>query len=73
MQETILITGSTDGIGLETAGMLAPMGHRIPGSMLGTTAVTEDILKWRRCSCDAPGFIELFCGAPRLLGLPMRG
>jgi hypothetical protein len=32
-----------------------------------------DILKWRRCSCDAPGFIELFCGAPRLLGLPIWG
>ena len=37
------------------------------------TAAFQDILKWRRCSCDAPGFIELFCGAPRLLGLPIRG
>jgi len=29
MQKTILITGSTDGIGLETARMLASLGHRV--------------------------------------------
>jgi len=29
MQKTILVTGSTDGIGLETAKMLAPLGHHI--------------------------------------------
>jgi NAD(P)-dependent dehydrogenase (short-subunit alcohol dehydrogenase family) len=29
MQKTILVTGSTDGIGLETARMLASLGHRV--------------------------------------------
>jgi NAD(P)-dependent dehydrogenase (short-subunit alcohol dehydrogenase family) len=29
MQKTILVTGSTDGIGLETAKMLASMGHHV--------------------------------------------
>ena len=35
-------------------------------------AAFQDILKWRRCSCDARGFIELFFGVPRLLGLPIQ-
>ncbi|MCU7810640.1 MAG: SDR family NAD(P)-dependent oxidoreductase, partial [Candidatus Thiodiazotropha sp. (ex Notomyrtea botanica)] len=29
MQKTILITGSTDGIGLETAKMLVSLGHHV--------------------------------------------
>lgn len=29
MQKTILVTGSTDGIGLETAGMLVSLGHNV--------------------------------------------
>jgi NAD(P)-dependent dehydrogenase (short-subunit alcohol dehydrogenase family) len=29
MQKTILVTGSTDGIGLETAGMLVSLGHHV--------------------------------------------
>ena len=29
MQKTILLSGSTDGIGLETARMLLPLGHRV--------------------------------------------
>ena len=35
-------------------------------------AAFQDILKWRRCSCDIPGFIEPFCDTPRLLSLPIR-
>ena len=29
MQKTVLVTGSTDGIGLEAAGMLASLGHHV--------------------------------------------
>ena len=29
MQKIIMITGSTDGIGLETAGMLVSLGHNV--------------------------------------------
>ena len=35
-------------------------------------AAFQDILKWRRCSCDAPEFIELFYDTRGLLGLPIR-
>ena len=29
MQKSILVTGSTDGIGFETAGMLVSLGHHV--------------------------------------------
>ena len=35
-------------------------------------AAFQDIPKWRRCSCDVRGFIELFCGMRRVLGLLIR-
>jgi hypothetical protein len=34
-------------------------------------AAFQDIPKQKRCSSDVPGFIELFCGMRRALGLPM--
>ncbi len=30
MQKTIFVTGSTDGIGLETAGIQVALGHNVP-------------------------------------------
>jgi hypothetical protein len=34
-------------------------------------AAFQDILTWGRFSCDSPEFIEVFCGVPRLVGLPI--
>ena len=46
-QKTILITGSTDGIGLETAKMLVSLGHNV---LLHGRRVWQSWKKWRKPS-----------------------
>jgi hypothetical protein len=67
--------------GGEPPGFILSQVRRVVETVVGrrefelgfSTAAFQDLLKRRRCSCDAPGFIELFYDTRRLLGLPIRG
>ncbi len=58
MQKTILITGSTDGIGLETAKMLVSMGHCV--LLHGRSSAKLDKTKKMLASISSNGRIESY-------------
>jgi hypothetical protein len=40
--------------------VIAHLVSQLATDSIVNPAAFQDILKWRRCSCDASGFIELF-------------
>ena len=60
MQKTILITGSTDGIGLETAKMLAEQGHNV--LLHGRNPAKLEIAEKQLLGVKGAGKIEKYLG-----------
>ncbi|MEM1027024.1 MAG: SDR family NAD(P)-dependent oxidoreductase [Planctomycetota bacterium] len=58
MPKTILLTGATDGIGLETAKMLAPLGHRL--LLHGRSAAKLRQVEQEVASLPGAGTVETF-------------
>lgn len=62
MKKTILITGSTDGIGLATAKMMVEMGHRviIHGRSAAKVDKVKEMLKASKSGIEIDGFVSDF-------------
>jgi hypothetical protein len=55
------------------SGRFVAVGDSAGIQKLADGTAFQDIPRWRRCSRDTPGFMELFCNMPRSPGLPMWG